>query len=58
MTVNVKDNFIINPDKFYSPSYRIGPFSTLNIAKDISLKISSDYRSSFCDYLKVILSQY
>ena len=32
-----ENGFVLNPDKYYSPSYRISPFQTSDIARNLSL---------------------
>lgn len=36
------DGFVINPDEFYSPSYRISPFRTNDVIKNIGLSYNSN----------------
>lgn len=39
--------FVINPDVFYSPSYRISPFQTDDIVRNLQLPLSFEARSYF-----------
>jgi hypothetical protein len=46
MEVKVTNNFVLNPDRYFSPAFRISPFQTQDIhlfSGDTSLDISKDF---------------
>jgi len=47
MAMELKQNFVFNPDKYYSPSYRISPFQTSDIAYNKLLPRASGSPASF-----------
>lgn len=40
--INYRNGFVLNPDKFYSPSYRISPFRTEDVADNLQLTESTE----------------
>jgi hypothetical protein len=47
MDIELKQNFVFNPDQYYSPSYRISPFQTSDIAYNKLISRTYGFPKSF-----------